>query len=288
VPAPVPAAEVAENPTPALPGAAVASPAEPPPAELALPPRGEIVFTVLRGDPPAIIGRSVQSWELNENSYRITNVMETTGLAALLRPVRMESESRGRIVATGLAPDSFISRRPGKEGTERIDRVEFDWAGKVARFGSGASVPLPEGAQDLLSFNFQLGWLSKTGEMSIATARKLGRYRLELIGEELLPGKLKQHERIHGRMFDWVPAEPGTIHDARHLAKLYCRGVGIADDLMGALHQKSTGSVRRISINLARVHELAQGADLAEIDLAGWEGLGGIFFTGNAPARRDC
>lgn len=108
-----------------------------------------------------------------------------------------------------------------------------------------------------------------------------------LIGEELLPGKLKQHERIHGRMFDWVPAEPGTIHDAKHLAKLYCRGVGVADDLMGALHHKSTGSVRRISINLARVHELAQGADLQEIDLATWESLGGIFFTGNAPERRD-
>ena len=43
VPAPVPAAEVAENPTPALPGAAVASPAEPPPAELALPPQGDRV-----------------------------------------------------------------------------------------------------------------------------------------------------------------------------------------------------------------------------------------------------
>jgi hypothetical protein len=204
VAAPVPDAPVPEMPAPASAGAAL--PEEPPPAELTLPPQGEISYSVLRGDPPAIIGRSVQSWELNENSYRITNVMETTGLAALLRPVRMESESRGRIVATGLAPESFISRRPGKEGTERIDRVEFDWAGKVARFGSGASVPLPEGAQDLLSFNFQLGWLSKTGEMSIATAKKLGRYRLELIGEELLETRIGLLRTLHFR----APGETTT------------------------------------------------------------------------------
>ncbi|WP_236549860.1 ATP-binding protein, partial [Profundibacterium mesophilum] len=29
-----------------------------------------------------------------------------------------------------------------------------------------------------------------------------------LIGEELLPQKLQQWERIHGRMLDWVAAQP--------------------------------------------------------------------------------
>ena len=224
VPAPAPAAEVAENPTPALPGAAVASPAEPPPAELALPPRGEIVFTVLRGDPPAIIGRSVQSWELRDNSYRITSVMETVGLAALLRPTRMESESRGRIVATGLAPESFVSRRPGKEGAERIDRVEFDWASSVARFSSGASAPLPAGAQDLLSFNFQLGWLSKTGEMAIATVKKLGRYRLELVGEELLETPVGLLRTLHFRAPGETTTEVWLAAD-RHLLPVKIRHI---------------------------------------------------------------
>lgn len=108
-----------------------------------------------------------------------------------------------------------------------------------------------------------------------------------LIGEELLPHKLQKIERVHGRMFDWVPAEPGTLADAKHLARLYCRGIAVADDLMEALFHKSTGSVRRISVNLARVHELAQGADMQAIDLATWESLGGVFFTGAAPTRRD-
>ena len=107
-----------------------------------------------------------------------------------------------------------------------------------------------------------------------------------LIGEELLPHKLKPIERVHGRVYDWAPAEPGTVADARHLARLYCRGVVVAEDLLAALHEASTGSVRRICVNLARVHEAAIGGDLEAIDLAAWQSLGGVFFTGNPPARR--
>lgn len=178
-----------------LPAAAAAAEAGTP-AELQLPPQGEIVFTVLRGDPPAIIGRAVQSWELGDGSYRIVSVMETVGLAALLRPLRLETESRGRIVASGLEPATYSSLRQDK-GKEKIERVEFDWAAAVVRFSNGTTSPLPPGSQDLLSFNFQLGWLSKTGEMSIATAKKLGRYHLELIGEEYLETRVGYLRTLH-------------------------------------------------------------------------------------------
>jgi hypothetical protein len=175
------------------------------PAELALPPRGEVVFTVLRGDPAAIIGRATQSWELGDGTYRIVSVMETVGLAAVLRPLRLETESRGRIIATGLEPVSYTSVRQDK-GKEKRERVEFDWAAAVARFSNGTVSPLPPGSQDLLSFNFQLGWLSKTGDMSIATAKKLARYRLELVGEELLETQVGFLRTLHFR----APGETTT------------------------------------------------------------------------------
>ncbi len=223
-----PASTPAENPATAATEMAVSATAseskDPPPAELALPPQGEIVFTVLRGDPPAIIGRSVQSWDLHENSYRITSVMETVGLAALLRPVRLESESRGRIVANGLAPESFVSRRPGRDGGERVERVDFDWASGLARFASGASAPLPAGAQDLLSFNFQLGWLSKTGEMAIATVKKLGRYQLELVGEELLETPIGLLRTLHFRAPGETTTEVWLAAD-RHLLPVKIRHI---------------------------------------------------------------
>jgi len=105
-----------------------------------------------------------------------------------------------------------------------------------------------------------------------------------LIGEERLPEKLKRWERFHGRVLDWVPAQPSDLADSRHLARLYCREVAISDDLLDAVHKASRGSARRICVNLERVQDEAIGQGLAEINLVDWAQR--EFFTGDAPVRR--
>jgi len=82
-----------------------------------------------------------------------------------------------------------------------------------------------------------------------------------LIGEETLPQALQRWERVFSRVLDWTQAEAVTETDARHLAKLYCREIVIADDLLKALHEKSKGSARRIVIGLSsiRKHSLTTG-----------------------------
>jgi DNA transposition AAA+ family ATPase len=107
-----------------------------------------------------------------------------------------------------------------------------------------------------------------------------------LIGEENLPHALKKWERIHGRMLDWVAAQPATVKDTTHLARLYARGVAVAEDLIEELHRACAGSVRRACVNLDRVREKAEVADLKEIDLKTWAKLGGEFYSGNPPPRR--
>jgi DNA transposition AAA+ family ATPase len=37
-----------------------------------------------------------------------------------------------------------------------------------------------------------------------------------LIGEELLPQKLREWERVHGRMLDWVAAQAADLADLNH------------------------------------------------------------------------
>lgn len=107
-----------------------------------------------------------------------------------------------------------------------------------------------------------------------------------LIGEELLPQKLQAWERFHGRILDWVAAEPGTIEDLNHLAEIYCPNVTLGDDLRQHLLHQSNRSIRRISINLSRVHEVAQVKGLDHIDMKTWGKAD--FFTGSAPEpRRD-
>ena len=107
-----------------------------------------------------------------------------------------------------------------------------------------------------------------------------------LIGEEGLPTKLKAWERVHGRMLDWVAAQPASLDDAQELAKLYAKGVTVAADLLKALFDASAGSTRRVCVNLDRVREAAQTADLKQIALAEWRAAGGEFFTGAVPGVR--
>lgn len=105
-----------------------------------------------------------------------------------------------------------------------------------------------------------------------------------LIGEELLPQKLQKWERVHGRMLDWVPAQPGDLIDVKHLAKIYCAGVDLDEELMGYLLKESNASIRRICINLDRVREFALTKGMAAVTRKDWGRAG--FFTGLAPAPR--
>jgi hypothetical protein len=104
-----------------------------------------------------------------------------------------------------------------------------------------------------------------------------------LIGEERLPEKLKRWERFHGRVLDWIPAQPADFDDCRHLARLYC-DVRIAEDLLGAIHAASKGSARRIAVNLERVQDEARDMGMETITLKDWGKR--EFFTGEAPVRR--
>jgi len=105
-----------------------------------------------------------------------------------------------------------------------------------------------------------------------------------LIGEEKLPTKLKRWERFHGRVLDFVPAQPASMSDANHLRKLYARGVEVGDDLLEKIHHISRGSVRRICVNLDRVRETASVEGWDRVDCKAWGNR--ELYTGEAPHRR--
>lgn len=107
-----------------------------------------------------------------------------------------------------------------------------------------------------------------------------------LIGEEGLPTKLRAWERVHGRMLDWIAAQPASMEDTQKLAGHYARGVTVAADLLAALHEASAGSVRRVCVNLDQVREAAEIEGWTAITLAQWQSLERPFFTGMAPGVR--
>lgn len=105
-----------------------------------------------------------------------------------------------------------------------------------------------------------------------------------LIGEELLPQKLRAWERVHGRIQSWVEAAAGDMADVNHLAPIYAPGITLDDDLKADLLRGSHHSIRRICVNLDQLAEYAATNGLDHIGRAEWGDRS--FFTGQAPAPR--
>lgn len=105
-----------------------------------------------------------------------------------------------------------------------------------------------------------------------------------IIGEEQLPHKLRRWERFHGRVLDWLPAQPATREDATLIARLYAREVDIADDLLDKVHALARGSVRRIATNVEMIRQEAPLHGWKRVDLATWGDR--PLYTGEPPARR--
>ncbi|MFT3847826.1 MAG: DUF3108 domain-containing protein [Propionivibrio sp.] len=149
-----------------------------------LPERGRIVYRVDRGDSNFEIGRARQEWEIADGRYRLRSVVETTGLVWLFKAYSVEMESRGEVTGEGLRPDSFAIRRNGQEAREK---AIFDWAAMTVSVADHAPQPLANGAQDLLSFNYQLRFMAlpeSGGVLMLATGKKYAAYRLEVLGDE--------------------------------------------------------------------------------------------------------
>jgi hypothetical protein len=144
---------------------------------------GRIVYQVTRGTEGFVVGQSEQRWEHDGTRYSLHAETETTGLAALFRPVKVIQDSRGIFDAAGLRPLEYDAARDGKpQGGARFDPEQ----GRITQDrGSGAA--FLAGAQDLLSIFYQLATLSfdvPSFPLTVATGRKVATFAVT-VGLEL-------------------------------------------------------------------------------------------------------
>ena len=187
---PLATAEV--EPPPVAPPAAEASKPDPKPVPMLarrLPRKGEITYELYFGSDKFSVGRTLQTWELDDDGYRLSSISETTGLVALFSRQRLAYESRGQLTARGLRPEHFTTHRV-RSGRSENAAADLDWSAMTAMVGNPQrSVALPADAQDLVSFMYQLGLLPLVPgriELPITNGWKLERYELEIGGEEQL------------------------------------------------------------------------------------------------------
>lgn len=190
----------APPPEPPAPPAPVGEtlPAVPPAPTFAAewPRSGRIVYQVTRGEGGLIVGEAEHAWQHDGNTYELRAVTQTTGLAALFRPARVEQESQGVFAPGGLQPVEFKTARDGKPK----DSVRFDAAQGRIFFGRGGNAEFVPDAQDLLSLFHALSVLrdeAGTYVLTVATGRRLSRYEVTLVGTETLETPLGEFETRH-------------------------------------------------------------------------------------------
>ncbi len=105
-----------------------------------------------------------------------------------------------------------------------------------------------------------------------------------MIGEEDLPGKLKEWERFDNRIRVATAAQPASDADTLKLRDHYCLRVKIADDLALKFKQACRGCTRRIVTNLIEAETLASFDSPANADLAWWGNR--PIMTGDLQIRR--
>lgn len=130
---------------PAPPVAVSAAPAVAPPRYPTQPPPSfEWTYQVQRG---GASGRAVLRWAREGDTFDAAMTAEVAGSAVL------DWTSRGRFDAHGLAPDRFAVRRQGRE----MHAANFQRdKGLITYAGPSDAWPLPDGAQDRLSWMIQL------------------------------------------------------------------------------------------------------------------------------------
>jgi len=167
-----------------------------------LPAKGRITYTIFLGTDKFMVGKTVQSWEIHGDSYKIASASETTGLARLFAARHLTYLSEGKVTAHGLRPQVFLMSRT-RRGKLEAARVRFDWnAGRIS-FGKVPEhheAPLPPGSQDIVSFVYQLSLSPPAaGRIRLPITNGVGfdMYEFEVSGEESIDTPLGTLQALH-------------------------------------------------------------------------------------------
>ena len=158
-----------------------------------LPRRGRITYALnyYLSNLPTTIGRTVQTWETIDNTYKLDSYSETVGLARFTRFGPRIYHSSGAVTERGLVPKNFTSKVV-VSGQSDDSAAQFDWDKSLLQFGRAAdpkNTALPLGAQDLLSFMYQLSLAPPPRgrvQILVATGVRFEPYELDVFDEETI------------------------------------------------------------------------------------------------------
>jgi hypothetical protein len=145
-----------------------------------------IDYEVFRDGVGFAVGRSEHRVERPApDRYRIATAWETSGLAAVLKRVRVHHVSEGAIVDGRLRPQRY---RTWREDKQKEAQAEFDWAALQLRQAAGIET-LPPGTIDPVVVFYQFGLASAPSlpaALRLANGRRIKTLQVASLGNEAL------------------------------------------------------------------------------------------------------
>ena len=155
------------------------------------------VSTKIGGSPE---GKATMTYNLLDGvHYQINSVAKAGGLAALVLSELLQT-SEGELTKTGLRPSKFTYNYGDKVSKSRL--ATFDWQAKTVSMQTAAGTqtePLPDEAQDLLSFMYQFMYVPPlhTMQIHIVNGKSLHTYDYSFEGENSIPLPMGEVNTIH-------------------------------------------------------------------------------------------
>jgi Protein of unknown function (DUF3108) len=182
-----------------------------------LPKHAQLRFAAYLGTGSTYIGEMRHNLEILEDGhYMLRAELETVGVARLFKSYNLTQTSRGTVTSNGdLKPEQFSEERIDENGKQDV-ASRFVWDRHEADLANGTHEPLPDHAQDILSFMYQLSQESFDRELvplTISNGKKLESYHLEVgrVEDVITPmGKLralhlrKMHDRGEEGLEIWL------------------------------------------------------------------------------------
>jgi hypothetical protein len=187
-------------------------------ASTAVPGRIEIKYRMSMGSMK--IGEGLDVFEHDAKSYSVVSESKTAGVAAVVYPLNIKREAKGRVTADGLRPKSFAESRNGEIKRSAV----FDWEAGEVHLTDGdeakQTVALPPNTWDATSFAWNFAFAppgDKELNVHITDGRRVTSYRYAIVGRETLKTVIGDIATVHvkkvqeaddKRAFDvWVATE---------------------------------------------------------------------------------